>query len=159
VAARLILWPHSTAARLPQAQSRTLRTLAAVLRERWLAVPDPTREVRLRRRLQSDVLDLRAIQTDAIGDSLRAPTDDDLRWSVTATVDDLAVLTLAIPPDRPPPSPAAAEPVLAAFERLSDAVATGGPAHLAYLPVLDGHPRLTVGLTTLAVTVADAAER
>jgi uncharacterized membrane protein YccC len=170
---RAVLWPRATAARLPQVQARTLRSIGRVLHAVWSGDGDGDvrgsgngsgdgdvrgvgrhRLAEERRRLQSDLVTLRAVHTDALGDDRSASPDTDLRWPVTVAVEELAFLALSLPRHRPAPDPDLARTFRRSLEELCDAVDGGAPAPAIVAPQLAGYPRTSAALTTLATAVA-----
>ena len=148
---RLILWPRTTAARLPQVQAATLRAAATVFRSRW--VDDQTDLRAAQNRLQDRLLYLRAVQQDALADRrLVAPaTSSD---QVTPAIAELAWLALGIPLDRKQPTRLAAEALLRRLEELADSLQSGSaPPRITGLPTLPGHPRTQAAARLLEAAI------
>ena len=150
---RLVLWPQATRARLPLIQAETLRASAAVFGQRWLEPPvgaiSPSAiagggapgqaglppvdaagpaviapaVVEARHRVRDSLTRLRAVSDDALADEItrRSPTDQ-----VTLATEELAMLALGVPFDRPAPPPSAARALLDRLDRLADAVESPG---------------------------------
>ncbi|MCW2640018.1 MAG: hypothetical protein JWP76_2324 [Dactylosporangium sp.] len=154
---RAVLWPRATAARLPQVQARTLRSVGRVLHATWAGAGNARRVADERRRLQSDLVTLRAVHTDALADDRSASPDTDLRWPVTVAVEELAFLALSLPRYRPAPDPDLARTFRHSLEELSAAVDGDAPALAVVAPQLAGYPRTSAALTALATAVAHAA--
>ena len=123
---RLVLWPRATGARLPLVQAQTLRAAAAVFAARWPAHrdsaagsdPAPSGEAapgtaEARHRLRDSLTRLRAVSDDALADEL---TRRSRRDQVTLAAEELAMLALGVPFDRPAPPPSAAR-ALSAVDR------------------------------------------
>lgn len=115
------------------------------------------------------MLRLRAAESDAIGDALRRDPRADGRWPLTATLERLARLCLALPTERPGPTTndgdgadlaavATADQLRALLEALADRTA-GGPAddpRLALpVPVLPDLPRSRRALEDLRDELLD----
>jgi uncharacterized membrane protein YccC len=152
---RAVLWPRATAARLPQVQARTLRSVGRVLGATWsghgvLRVADA------RRRLQSDLVTLRAVHTDALADDRSASPDTDLRWPVTVAVEELAFIALSLPRHRQAPADELVETVHRRLDELSAAVDGGTLPPAVGAADLPGYPRTSAALTALATAVAIA---
>jgi uncharacterized membrane protein YccC len=160
---RAVLWPRATAARLPQVQARTVRSVGRVLHATWSGDDDGRGVADERRRLQSDLVTLRAVHTDALADDRTASPDTDLRWPVTVAVEELAFLALSLPRQRPAPDADLARTFRNSLEELSAAVdgagQNGGAATPACAPQLPGYPRTSAALGTLASAVASAVAR
>ncbi|MGC9671351.1 FUSC family protein [Planosporangium sp. 12N6] len=164
LALRAVLWPRATAARLPQVQARTLRSVDRVLAALWLA----DRQDRVghggdgdgladeRRQLQTHLVTLRAIHTDALADDRSATPDTDLRWPVTVAIEELAFLALSLPRSRPVPPAGLARTFRDGLGRISVAVDGYTPAPAGAPPKLPGYPRTSAAVSTLATAVADA---
>jgi len=142
VVLRLLLWPRATAARLPQVQAKALRATAEVFRSRWLhgeLAP-------ARRRLQERVLDLHNVADDALADHVRRGATSG-RDQITVAIDQLAMLALSVPFERPHPPRDSAETLVAQLEKLADALHSGPlPAPMAPVP---GYPRTTAAAELL----------
>lgn len=90
--------PRERGERLAAAQVGTLRLSAATLGR--AALPDTTPDGDLRAdrdRLRAAIRRLRAAEEAETGDAFRLDPHDDARWPVTATIDRLARLVLAVP--------------------------------------------------------------
>jgi uncharacterized membrane protein YccC len=152
---RSVLWPRATAARLPQVQGRTLRSVGRVLCALWSDSRDGRDLADGRRLLQSDLVTLRAVHTDALADDRAASPDTDLRWPVTVAIEELAFLALSLPRYRTPPEPDAVRAFRHSLDELAGAVDGYAPAPAA-VPPLSGHPRTSAALGVLAAAVTDA---
>ncbi|HEX4291197.1 MAG TPA: hypothetical protein VH021_19890, partial [Trebonia sp.] len=169
---RLLLWPRATKARLPLVQAQTLRAAAAVFQRRWLTTPDGVSDpaglpaaapgpaqvapgmVQARRGLRDWLIRLRAVSDDALADEIthRSPTDQ-----VTLATEELAMLALGVPFERPAPPPSAGQALLDRLDRLADAVespgtsGTSGPDGAAVRTRLDlpGYPRTRAAVELL----------
>lgn len=135
---RLVLWPKATKARLPRVQAQTLRAAAAVFAGRWLTTPAPSGlapagapgpgqlapgMLQARRGLRDSLIRLRAVSDDALADEITRRSAAD---QVTLATEELAMLALGVPFERPPPPPSAARAVLDRLDRLADAVESRG---------------------------------
>lgn len=157
---RVVLWPRVTAAQLPILQAGTLRAVADAFSSRWLDAP---RLGPARHRLQGELLNLRAISQDTLADHVigsPAPADH-----VTPVIDELAVLALGIPFDRPRPLPPAATALVRHLENLAAILETGtATPQDGNPPVLPAYPRTQAAASLLGFVVSDrrhlvAAER
>lgn len=151
---RRVLWPHATAVRLPVLQARVVAAVRAALEAAWTA-DDPDTLPRERRSLQTELATLRAVHADALADS----GDDaaaDARWPVSAAVEELAFLALALPPHRRPPGREQACVFLDHLDALCTAVGNG-TAPPAVRPDVSGYPRTSAAASILADAVARAA--
>ena len=150
---RSVLWPHATAARLPQVQARVLRSVCRVLGALW----SPGQAGLLadeRRQLRGDIAALRAVQADALADSRSASPATDLRWPVTVAVEDLAYLALAVPSHRPPPLAEHTTAFLTGLESLSQMVADDSVDVPGFTADLPGFPRTSAAAATLNRLIA-----
>ncbi|HEV7897732.1 MAG TPA: FUSC family protein [Planosporangium sp.] len=153
---RAVLWPRATAARLPQVQARTLRSVGQVLHALWSGSGDGQDLVDERRRLQSDLVTLRAVHTDALADDRSASPDTDLRWPVTVAIEELAFLALSLPRRRQPLEADLARAFRHSLDEIAGAVDGYAPVPAVIPPSVAGYPRTSAALTTLAAVVADA---
>ncbi|QRP50158.1 FUSC family protein [Amycolatopsis sp. FDAARGOS 1241] len=153
VVLRVLLWPRATAARLPQVQARTLRVVAEVFRRRWLDVGDAEEP---RGRLRETVLDLRSVAEDARADRL-PDRRAERAHRVTYAADELALLALAIPYDRPAPPRERARAFLCGLDRFADALEQGVPAPVADHGPIPGYPRLSAANHLLVTALGMAA--
>jgi hypothetical protein len=152
---RAVLWPRATAARLPQVQARTLRSVGRVLEATW-AGGSRRRVAEERRLLQSDLVTLRAVHTDALADDRSASPDTDLRWPVTVAIEDLAFIALSYPWHRDAPAEHVTRSVQQRLGDLSAAVDGSGPPPAVDAVHVPGYPRASAALTTLVGAVAHA---
>lgn len=135
LAVGVVFGPRGSLKRLTAAQAATLRAagaaLAAGLRQA------PVGELRaLRREANVSALNLRALQSDAIGDVLRRSPEADARWPLTHAIELLVAAATALP--RRDPQPALADAVersVEAFARTTEGVPTDVPS-----PALPGLP-------------------
>jgi uncharacterized membrane protein YccC len=161
LAARRFLWPQTARTRLPTAQAAVIEAVGDVLHAAAMRPVEPS-GVRLRqarRRLQTALLNLRAVQADALGDlAWRPPWPGRRRgaqaepdWATTLAVTALAHAAMAAParPDGPPPDPTTVAALDAAIAHLA-ATASGlrAPAWVA-LPRLRQWPRTSAALAEL----------
>jgi uncharacterized membrane protein YccC len=140
VVLRLVLWRRATGARMPQVQADTLQTVAEVFRSRWLS--DSGTTLTTAARLREKLLHLRAVNDDMLADQItggRAALHD----QVTLAIDELAMLALGVPFDRPAPSRTAAAALVGRLEQAAVALHTGGDLSPGIRgPVLlPGYPR------------------
>jgi uncharacterized membrane protein YccC len=151
---RALLWPRSTAKRLPLVQANATTTIRRLLAETWTDNPDPIQSAEQRRRLQRDLVALRAVHAEALADTWPSVLDADRRWPVTIAVDELAVLALSWPPDRQRPSADQRKDTSHYLDKLAATISADGPPP-GTPPSLPGHPRTTAALAALAVAVGD----
>ncbi|KAA9157456.1 hypothetical protein FPZ12_025120 [Amycolatopsis acidicola] len=144
---RVLLWPRATAARLPQVQARTLRSVAEVFRGRWLDGDEA--ELRENRRLlREQVLDLHNIAEDARADRVRGRDTD----RITLAVDELAMLALGVPFGRPHPAREQGERLVNGLRSLADALGRGtAPGERP--PPIPGYPRVSAASELLATSL------
>ncbi|NJC84360.1 FUSC family protein [Planosporangium mesophilum] len=152
---RSVLWPRATAARLPQVQGRTLRSVGRVLCALWSDSGDGRDLGDGRRLLQSELATLRAVHTDALADDRAASPDTDLRWPVTVAIEELAFLALSLPRYRNPPPPDTVWAFRRSLNEIAGAVDGYASAPAAVTPV-PGYPRTSAALGVLAAAVTDA---
>ncbi|CAB4950295.1 unannotated protein [freshwater metagenome] len=143
--ARRFLWPRTAVTRLGAAQGAAIEAVRDVLHAA-LTRSDADSGVlirRSRRTLHTALLNLRAVQQDAVGDLALASghrLDDD--WRTTAAVERLAFAAMgfAAPPDRTLPARAELPRLHDALDALA-AIAEGhrAPA-LVPVPPIEGHP-------------------
>jgi uncharacterized membrane protein YccC len=154
---RLVLWWRAAAARVPQALASTLGATAEVFRIRWLsdppADPGPAQE-----QLTQRLLRLRNLTMDARADRIPG-TAMAHPGQIELAVEELAMLALGVPFDRPrPPRPEADALVRKLKElagRLTGAPAgtpAGGPGSMAADGPLQlaGYPRTRAATELLA---------
>ncbi|WP_320672415.1 FUSC family protein [Patulibacter defluvii] len=144
LAARRLLWPRTAQTRLPMAQGAVIEAARDVLHAA-LARPladSSTLLRRSRRRLQTELLNLRAVHGDAVGDLLWSARSGDEGWPRTLAAQRVAYAAMAVPADRhgPPPDMALVARLDAALDAMA-AIAEGhrAPALIA-VPPLDRYP-------------------
>jgi hypothetical protein len=93
------------------------------------------------------------VHADALAD-VAGDAAADARWPVSAAVEELAYLALALPPHRRPPPPDSGIAFLAHLDALRDAVA-GGTRPPGPSPDVPGYPRTSAA----AAILTDAAGR
>jgi hypothetical protein len=152
VVLRTVLWPRSTARRLPVVQANATAATRRLLAETWVRTANDAESAELRRRLQRDLISLRAVHTDALADTWPFTADSDQRWPLTVAVDALATLALSWPPDLPRPPADQRQDVLHYLDRLAETIGGGGPPP-GVPPSLPDHPRTTAALAALSVAV------
>jgi uncharacterized membrane protein YccC len=150
---RRVLWPRTTSVRLPALQARVVAEVRAAFGAAW-AEPDAL--PRQRRALQAELAALRSVHADALAD-VGDDAGPDLRWPVSAAVEELAFLALALPSHRRPPPPAVAEAFLHHLDGLAAATATGTTPPPGQVAAVPGHPRTSAAATALAAAVDEAA--
>jgi uncharacterized membrane protein YccC len=121
---RLVLWRRAAAARLPQAQASTLRAAAEVFRIRWLSDP-PADPAPAQAHLTERLLRLRTLTMDARSDRIPGTAVAHADQAGLA-VEELAMLALGVPFERPRPPRTEAEGLVRRLEELVDRLA-GGP--------------------------------
>ncbi|HEX3711456.1 MAG TPA: FUSC family protein [Trebonia sp.] len=125
IALRLLLWRRAAGSRLPQVQARALRAAADVFRARWLG-PAAADLVPARRRLEEDLLRMRALTDDATADAVFGSRDASAE-QVTLAVGGLAMLALGIPFGRPRPSGDEAAAFITRLDELAASLQNGAP--------------------------------
>jgi uncharacterized membrane protein YccC len=150
---RAVLWPRATAARLPQSQARTLRAVGRVLHVFWCDGDNVRGLADERRRLQADLVTLRAVHADALADDRSASPDTDLRWPVTLAVEELAFLALSLPRHRQAPAAHQAWAFRRSLDELATAVDGAAPAPVVVSEV-PGYLRTSAALAALATAVS-----
>jgi hypothetical protein len=120
---RLVLWRRAAAARVPQALAGTLGATAEVFRIRWLSDP-PADPGPAQARLTQRLLRLRNLTTDARADRIPG-TAVAHPGQTELAVEELAMLALGVPFDRPRPPRPEAEALAGRLEELAGRL-TGG---------------------------------
>jgi uncharacterized membrane protein YccC len=146
---RRLLWPRTTAIRLPQVQARAVAGVRRVLDAAWTQ-PAGDQLVHERRRLQGELATLRAMHADALADAPGSGPADP-RWPISVAVEELSVLALSWPLHRLPPGPADAHRFLSHLDDLA-AAAAGAGVPAPGPSTLPGQPRTLAA----AVGLADA---
>ena len=140
----------ATAARMPQAQSQTLRAVADVFRSRWLA--DQTGLKAARRRLREKLLNLRIMSEDMHADRIiSAPVNR--AEQVTMAIDELAMLALGTPFGRTRPSRPTAEALVRYLEQTARTLQSGSPPDAYRAMELPGYPRTQAATELLASAI------
>ena len=142
--ARRVLWPQTAATRLGVAQAAAILAVRDVLHAALTRpeAPDNTLVRRSRRTLHTALLNLRAVQQDAVGDLVLSTRAADERWTTTGAVERLsfAAMGFGAPPDRVLPARAELPALDGALDALA-AIAEGHRARaLVTVPALKGHP-------------------
>lgn len=142
--ARRLLWPRTAATGLGAAQGTAIEAVRAVLHAALTRAEtgDGTLVRRSRRTLHTALLNLRAVQQDAIGDLVLSGRASDERWRTTAAVERLsfAAMGFQAPPHDVLPARAELPRLDAALSSLAT-IAEGHRARaLVPVPPLDGHP-------------------
>jgi uncharacterized membrane protein YccC len=148
---RRVLWPHTAALRLPVLQARLVGSIRETLQAAWTA-GDPDTLPQQRRALQTELATLRAVHADALADV----GDDavaDTRWPVSAAVEELAFLALALPPHRRPPPAERGRSFLDHLDALRVALATS-TAPPGTSPDVPGYQRTSTAAAVLTTVVA-----
>jgi len=152
--ARRFLWPRTAATRLGAAQGAAIEAVRDVLHAALTRseATSSTLVRRSRRTLHTALLNLRAVQQDAVGDLALAPGRRlDADWRTTTAVERLsfAAMGFQAPPDRVLPARAELPRLDATLDALA-AIAEGhrAPA-LVPVPPLDGHPATHRALVAL----------
>jgi uncharacterized membrane protein YccC len=150
VVLRIVLWPRANAIRMPYLQARTLQAATDAFRSRWLG--DGPGLGQVQRRLQAELLSLRAVRRDTLADHVAAtPGSADY---VTPVIDELAILALGIPFDRPVPPRPDAEALLRRLDELTGALQTRTPPPDDDEPVtLPGYPRTEAAVNLLGSVI------
>jgi uncharacterized membrane protein YccC len=151
--ARRLLWPRTAETRLGAAQGAAIEAVRDVLHAAFTRPDAPSSVLvrRSRRTLHTALLNLRAVQQDAVGDLVLAGPVADDRWRTTAAVERLSYAAMGVgaPPDRVLPARAELPRLDQALTALA-AIAEGHRAGaLVSVPPLEGHPathRALVGL-------------
>ena len=153
LALRAGLWPQATSARLARVQTRVLMAVRAVLSAEWSDAGDRATVAQTRRQLRADVVALRAVQADAFADASRR-AGHDIRWLISATVQELAVLALALP-TREPPDRAERQAFLTTLDQITAAIGDE-TAPLVEPAALPDFPRTSAALAELTMAIRDA---
>jgi uncharacterized membrane protein YccC len=142
--ARRFLWPRTAETRLAAAQGAAIEAVRDVLHAALTRAEVDSGHLvrRSRRSLHTALLNLRAVQQDAVGDLVLRGRASDARWRTTAAVERLAFAAMGFqaPPDRTLPAREQLPRLDAALDALA-AIAEGHRARaLIPVPPLDGHP-------------------
>ncbi|MEV4423347.1 FUSC family protein [Patulibacter sp. NPDC049589] len=142
--ARRLLWPRTAETRLAAAQGAAIEAVRDVLHAALTRSEVETGHLvrRSRRGLHTALLNLRAVQQDAVGDLVFTVHDADELWATTSAVERLsfAAMGFGAPPDRPSPPRARLEELDGALDALA-AIASGHRARaLVAIPPMDGFP-------------------
>ncbi|WP_026911766.1 FUSC family protein [Patulibacter minatonensis] len=142
--ARRLLWPRTAATRLAAAQGAAIEAARGVLHAALTRSEQQSghRVRRSRRSLHTALLNLRAVQQDAVGDLLFSGHVADERWRTTSAVERLSYAAMAVgaPEDRVLPARAELPRLDAALGALA-AIAEGHrPAAFVPVPPIEGHP-------------------
>jgi uncharacterized membrane protein YccC len=142
--ARRFLWPQTAATRLGAAQGAAIEAARDVLHAALTRAESPSSGLvrRSRRALHTALLNLHAVQQDAVGDLVLSSRAADERWTITSAVERLAYAAMgfAAPKDRTPPGRQHLHELDEALGALA-AMAEGHRARaLVDVPSLDGHP-------------------
>lgn len=149
VVLRIVLWPRANAIRMPYLQARTLQAATDAFRSRWLG--DGPGLGQVQRRLQAELLSLRAVRRDTLADHVATPASADY---VTPVIDELAILALGVPFDRPVPPRPDAEALLRRLDELTGALQTRTPPPDDDEPVtLPGYPRTEAAVNLLGSVI------
>lgn len=147
--------------RLGQQQARVMAAIGSVLGEVIGEHPDDVELHHRRRELRVALMGMRLAADEAIGDALWRTPQADARWPISAILERLAVLALAVSPDLLETSPADDAwrgDLRGALAELTEQVAQFGhvtpPAALP-VPDVPGLPRTTAGLRDLATLLTD----
>lgn len=144
LAARRLLWPRTAQTRLPMAQGAVIEATRDVLHA---ALTRPVTESsvllrRSRRRLQTELVNLRAVHADAIGDLLWSVRGGDESWSTTLAAQRVAYAAMAVSADRHGPPPDMA--LVARLDAALDAMAAIAEGHrvpaVVPVPPLERYP-------------------
>ena len=94
--AAVLLWPGAARNRLPAAQAAAVDRIGELLQASYGpgAAPGPALH-RMRRDLRTALVNLRAVQRDALGDAGHRDPRADRRWPATVAVERLAYLALS----------------------------------------------------------------
>lgn len=157
-AARRFLWPRTAATQLPKAQGAAIEAVHDVLIAALTRADAPSSSLvrRTRRGLHTAMLNLRAVQNDAIGDLMLSTVSADARWPITTAVQRLALAAMAVaaPRDGPPPD---REQVARLDEALAAmaAIVEGHRAPMrVVVPAIPGHLGVHHALTALRDVLA-----
>ena len=150
--------------RLGRQQALVMAAIGAVFTEIIDPSSDTATLVPTRRHLRSSLMGMRLAADEALGDALWRSPEADARWPITASLERLAALALAVPPEvvasaldeatTPPPRRADLEEMFAALTART--ALFGGEQVDAEVPVsvLPGMPRSSAALVDLADTLA-----
>ncbi len=156
--ARRFLWPRSAATRLGVAQGMAISAARDVIHAAMTRseTPSSTLVRRSRRALHTALLNLNAVQKDAIGDLLLSSRAADDRFTLTTAVERLAFAAMgfAAPRNHPPVGRAHLDELDAAMDRLA-AITQGfrAPADPVAIPPITAHPATYSALVNLRDTL------
>jgi uncharacterized membrane protein YccC len=154
---RLALWPKATAVRIPQAQASALRAASNVFAARWHeSDSEAGQSESLRHLLQERLLALSASTEDMLADRIGRRVLGE-RARLSNVVDEISMLALGVPYDRPAPPTQQTNDLVAwlrtsanALERRTDTDLIPGDEPPAVL----GYPRTTRAVSRLGELLA-----
>jgi uncharacterized membrane protein YccC len=155
VVVRLGLWPRATAARAPQRAAAVLRATAATLAARWLR--DASDAEPESRRLEEELLPFLAVTQELRGEpgALGARKEQ-----VAEGIEQLAILALAVPDGREPPSAPDAAALTARLRQLADTLTGKEAGDVDQEPVrLRAYPRMTAAVALLQAALLHVPSR
>jgi uncharacterized membrane protein YccC len=155
---RRVLWPEATAVRISQAQALALRAAGDLFAARWQETDrEPGQVETARRRLQERLLTLSARTDDMLADRVvrRAVVE---RGRVSNIVEEISMLALGIPYERPSPSAAQTGALVDWLHTSANALdrfTVTEPAPGDQPPVVSGYPRTTAAARRLGELLAE----
>jgi uncharacterized membrane protein YccC len=149
-----LLWPAAARNRLPAAQATAVDRIGDVLATSYSpgAAPGPALH-RVRRELRTALVNMQAVQRDALGDARQSDPHADRRWPITVAVERLAYLALAARIGRVVLREERLTELGAALSRLAGDLRTGRAADDASVPSLQGLPYTEAQIARLRDTL------
>jgi uncharacterized membrane protein YccC len=150
VLAAVLLWPGAARNRLPTAQAAAVDRIGDLLQASYGPEAAPGDALhRLRRDLRTALVNLRAVQRDALGDAGHRDPRADRRWPVTVAIERLAYLALSARVGRVVLDEERLAGVDAAVRELADDLRSGRPADDVSVPPLAELPHTAAQIARL----------
>ena len=150
VLAAVVLWPGAARNRLPAAQAAAVERIGDVLQASYAPGAGPGDALhRLRRDLRTALVNMRAVQRDALGDAGHRDPHGDRRWPTTVAVERLAYLALSARVGRVVLAEARLAELDTAVRELADDLRSGRPADDVSIPVFAELPHTAAQLARL----------
>ena len=145
-----LLWPGAARNRLPTAQAAAVDSIGDVLATSYApgAAPGPALH-RVRRELRTALVNMRAVQRDALGDAGQSDPHADRRWPITVAVERLAYLALSARVGHVVLREERLTELDAALSRLAGDLRTGSAADDVSVPSLRDLPYTEAQITRL----------
>ena len=149
-----LLWPGAARNRLPAAQAAAVDSIGDVLATSYApdAAPGPALH-RVRRELRTALVNMRAVQRDALGDAGQSDPHADRRWPITVAVERLAYLALSARVGHVVLREERLTELDAALSRLAGDLRTGSAADDVSVPSLHDLPYTEAQITRLRDTL------